>query len=698
MTALDLSSPISDAPGFLPARARSFERLGLATVGDLLTHYPKRYEDRRQFEHFPNGASDVPVCVCGTVISTSSKRLRGRNTLFEATLQEAGGHALSGQLVLQWFGLYYIQKIICAGQQMVVFGKPKARGAQIIISHPEFEVLEEGGADEALIHLRRITPIYAATEGLSQRVLRGLVYRTLPCVDLAALPSPLPAELDDGLPHGAALRAIHFPETDAERELARRHLVLSEFFGLQMLIAGRRAQVVSRPGQALGAPGVLLERFYQSLPFPLTGAQQRAAGEIRADMAAPRPMNRLLQGDVGSGKTVVAISAMLLAVEAGFQAALMAPTQILAEQHYLLFTRWLAPLGLRIALRTNNRREATGGAGWPGDGELELGLPDIVVGTHALLYEKAPPPRLGLAVIDEQHKFGVAQRARLTAACPIPPDVLVMTATPIPRTLAITVYGDLEVSTLDEAPANRGRIITRVRPPSKLPEATAFIRKQLEAGRQVYLVYPLIEESDKLAVQTATGRFEYWREALKPFRCELLHGRMRPEEKDAVMRAFRDGQARALVSTTVVEVGVDVSNANLMLIENAERFGLAQLHQLRGRIGRGEHKSYCLLISDPASGPEAMAKLKILEETTDGFAIAEADLRLRGAGDILGTAQSGLPPLKIANLLLDGDLMQRARAAARAIFAADPELKVLDNRRFRDLLVESKSPLLAHGN
>jgi ATP-dependent DNA helicase RecG len=426
-------------------------------------------------------------------------------------------------------------------------------------------------------------------------------------------------------------------------------------------------------------------------------------------LAAARPMNRLLQGDVGSGKTLVALSAMLLAVEAGYQAALMAPTQILAEQHHLVFTRWLAPLGLRIGLRTNARTEESGGGGWlnalPGHaaqapGELALGLPaqglpDIVIGTHALLYDTAPLPRLGLAVIDEQHKFGVLQRARFTAGQTVPPDVLVMTATPIPRTLAITVYGDLEVSILDEAPANRGRVITGVRPASKLPEAADFIRKHLAAGRQAYFVYPLIEESDKLAAQAAIGRFEHWRRALEPYRCELLHGRMRPEEKDAVMAAFRAGKIAALITTTVIEVGVDVKNANLMLIENAERFGLAQLHQLRGRIGRGEHTSYCLLIAGPETTPEAGEKLKILERTSDGFQIAEEDLRLRGAGDILGTAQSGLPPLKLGDLLRDGDLMQLARSTARAIFDSDPDLRGAENRRFVEYLAASEKLLLA---
>ena len=702
---LALTQPVTDLPGLGPARARALERLDLHTVGDLLTHYPRRYEDRRQFEHFPNVAGERAVCVCGIVVSTASKRLGGRRQMFEVTLQEPARHALSSLLIARWFNAYYVQKIFAAGQKVVLYGKPKARGAQIVIDHPEFEVIEEDGGEESLIHLQRITPVYPTTEGLSQRTLRATIYHALRNVDLPSISSALPETLDR-LPRGRALRDIHFPASEEDRDAARRHLVLSEFFALQMLIAARRSRTITRQGESHCGPGRLLERFHDTLSFALTSAQWRAIGEIRGDLAAARPMNRLLQGDVGAGKTLVAISSMLLAVEAGYQAVLMAPTQVLAEQHYLVFTRWLEPLGLKIALRTGNRREEseTGGiyegAAPTAADEFALGLlapkdPDILIGTHALLHEKKPLARLGLVVIDEQHKFGVMQRAQLTKARKILPDVLVMTATPIPRTLAITVYGDLDVSILDELPANRGKIVTAVRPDSKLREAAEFVRAQLTAGRQAYLVYPLIEESEKLTAKAAADRFEYWQETLKPFRCELLHGRLRPEEKDAVMRAFRDGEAHALVSTTVIEVGIDVKNANLMLIENAERFGLAQLHQLRGRIGRGEHKSYCLLMIDAKAGEQAAAKLKILEESADGFAIAEADLKLRGPGDILGTAQSGLPPLKLGDLLLDAELMRVARAAAKSLFEADPGLRRPENERYKTFLKESDRMTLA---
>lgn len=685
-----LSQPLVDLPGLGPARVKSLERLHLLTVGDLLSHYPRRYEDRRQFEHFPTDGSEEPVCLCGVVVGTATKRLGGRRQMFEATLQEPERHALSPLLTIRWFNTFYVSKIFAAGQKVVIYGKPKSHGKRIVIDHPEFEIIETEGDEESLIHLQRITPVYPTAEGLSQRLLRTLIYRTLRAVDLENLETPLPAGLDP-LTRGQALRALHFPDDDTQRENARRHLVLTEFFHLQMLIAAKRSQTVTRTGESHCGPGHLLERFHDSLPFALTGAQHRTIREIRGDLAAARPMNRLLQGDVGAGKTLVALSAMLLAVEAGFQATLMAPTQILAEQHYLVFSRWLAPLGLKIGLRTTNRREENT-LGELLDGNREI---DILVGTHALLFEKNPPQRLGLVVIDEQHKFGVMQRAALSAGRKVPPDVLVMTATPIPRTLAITVYGDLDVSILDELPADRGRIITAVRPDTKLAEAGQFVLAQLAAGRQAYLVYPLVDESEKLAAKSAVTHHEHWSEILRPYKVELLHGKMRPEEKDAVMARFRDGEVHALVSTTVIEVGIDVKNANLMLVENAERFGLAQLHQLRGRIGRGEHKSYCLLMMDAKAGPAAADKLRILEETGDGFRIAEADLQLRGPGDILGTAQSGLPPLKLGNLLLDADLMRTARSTAQDIFEADPTLRRPENRRFRTFIEESKKLTLA---
>jgi ATP-dependent DNA helicase RecG len=681
MIPLPLHAPLAEIEWLGPQRARQFERFGLRTVGDLLTHFPRRYEDRRRFDRFPEQETDKPVCVCGIVAKTTLKRLPGWKKMFEVLLREEEGAALGATLTSRWFNAHFIQKMIATGQRLVVFGKPKLRAKKICLDHPEFEIIENDG--DVSIHLRRIAPVHPATEGLSTRLIRSLVFRVLEQLDEAGVENRLPESLDASR-FAWALRRIHFPADFDELERARRHLVLDEFFSMQLFIAAKRAETAALPGGAHCGPGRLMERFHAALPFPLTGAQRRAIAEIRGDLASARPMNRLLHGDVGSGKTVVALSAMLLAAEAGFQAALMAPTQILAEQHYLNFKRWLEPLGLPVSLRTGARREGR---------RLHPDTPPILIGTHALLYEGVEFSDLGLVVIDEQHKFGVLQRARLIQQGKAP-DVLVMTATPIPRTLTMTVYGDLDVSTLDEMPANRGRIVTALRDPSKLPEAVKFLRSQLEAGRQAYIVYPLIDESEKLEAKAAAREFEKWRELLRPMPCELLHGRIEPEKKDAVMERFRRGEVKALIATTVIEVGIDVPNANLMLIENAERFGLAQLHQLRGRIGRGPHKSYCILLS-AADHAGAVEKLRALENVSDGFEIAEADLRLRGPGDLLGTAQSGLPPLKLGNPLADADLMRIARGAAMEIFAADPGLERPENLRYRNALAERRKLTLA---
>ncbi len=700
-----ISRSLSELDWIPRPRLLALRRLGIETVENLLTHFPRRHEDRHEFPHFPREESDVPICLCGEVVKTSIRRFGGWKKIFEATLEESSPNALSEPLVCRWFNLHYVQKMIATGQRIVVFGKPRLRGKRICMDHPEFEVIENDPAD-AGIHFLRITPIYPATEGLSQRVLRTIIYRLLNEI----VDEPLETLGPRGLVHGErsdAIRSIHFPESWEARDAAREHLVLSEFFAMQMLIASRRSEASIRIGQAHCGTGALLDKFLNTLPFELTGAQSKVIAEIRRDLAARHRMNRLLQGDVGSGKTVVAIAAMLLAIEAGYQAAFMAPTQILAEQNYAVLRRWLEPLGVRMALRTAARQEDNAPlplfAGVQGSGsahvsrvrEVPLGTnaiardePQVIIGTHALLYDTVSFANLGLVVIDEQHKFGVAQRARLTAREPTP-DVLVMTATPIPRTLTMTVYGDLDVSVIDEMPRNRGKIVTAVRDQSKLGEVLGFLRTQLEASRQLYVIYPLIDESEKLDVKAASAEYELWRERLHPYPCELLHGRIPAPEKQEIMEQFRRGTTKALISTTVIEVGVDIPNATVMLIENAERFGLAQLHQLRGRIGRGEHKSYCVLLtSDQSKGTSA--KLAVLEKTINGFEVAEADWEMRGPGDLLGTAQSGLPVLKIGNLKTDAHLMRRARAAAISIFEADPRLELPENQRFRRLIVEQQ--------
>ena len=681
---IQYSQSLSELEWIPRPKLTALRRLEIATVEDLLTHYPRRYEDRTHFAPFPQEENDTPILLCGEVAKTRVLRFGGWKKIFEATLEESDANALSQPLVLRWFNLHYVQKMIATGQRLVVFGKPRLRGKRLCMEHPEFEVIEND--DEMSVHFRRITPIYPATEGLSQRVFRAMIFQALENLDPESVPTLLPKSVNLGT-REHALHEIHFPTTTAQCDSAREHLVFAEFFAMQLLIGSRRSDATLRTGSVHSARGELLDKFLRGLPFDLTAAQERVIEELRLDLASSHPMNRLLQGDVGSGKTVVAIAAILLAVESGSQAALMAPTQILAEQHYAVLCRWLEPLGIGLALRTGARQEESGPLPlFNGGGNHSEAKPHIVVGTHALLYEGVSFENLGLAVIDEQHKFGVSQRARLTAREPAP-DILVMTATPIPRTLTMTVYGDLDVSVIDEMPADRGKIITAVRERRKLPEVLIFMRRELEAGRQAYVVYPLIDESEKLDVKAAAAEFEQWQERLRPFHCELLHGRMPGPDKQAIMERFRRGETSALISTTVIEVGVDVPNATLMLIENAERFGLAQLHQLRGRIGRGSHKSYCILLSDEPS-PETTAKLAVLEKTTDGFAVAEADWELRGPGDLLGTAQSGLPALKLGNLRTDAELMRRARASATALLGADPRLEAPENQRFRQLIVE----------
>jgi ATP-dependent DNA helicase RecG len=687
---VNLETPLV-ALDFLPqVRARQLTRFGLPTVGDLLLHFPRRYEDRRQFDEFPTDTTEGAVCVCGTVARSQLRRIRGSQRMFDVMLEDGRGTAIGGRLMLRWFNSPWVEKMFAHGQRVVVYGKPKRSGTNMVISHPDFEVVEND-ADES-IHLKRIAPIHGATEGITPRLIRWIIWKVLERLTDDDIPTLLPAKLDP-TPRAWALRQMHFPESFEALEKARRHLVLEEFFRMQLAVASSRAEHQREPGAAHCGSGELMRKLHESLPFPLTGAQQRAIGEIRRDLASPHPMNRLLHGDVGAGKTLVAMSAMLLCVEAGFQAALMAPTQILAEQHYLNFKRLLDPLGIRVALRTGSRREGQEAL----DGSLfgPDDAPQILIGTHALLYEGAGFTKLGLAVIDEQHKFGVMQRAKLREqAGEIAPDVLVMTATPIPRTLTMTLYGDLDVSILDELPAGRGKIITGIRPPSKLPDAAKFIRSELEAGRQCYIVYPLVEESEKLEAKAATAEFSKWSEMLAPMRCELIHGRVPPEEKEAIMDRFRRGESKALIATTVIEVGVDVPNATVMLIENAERFGLAQLHQLRGRIGRGGHKSYCVLITS-AEDTESVAKLQVLVDTIDGFRVAEEDLKQRGWGNLLGTEQAGKSGFRLGDPVAQLDLMQLARNHAFLIFEHDPALERPENAGARKLLAAGRNSAYA---
>lgn len=652
---------------------------GFTTALDLLDHLPKRYEDRRRFDAFPNQATAAAVCLRGTVIDASLKHFGPGRKFYEAVVMDGSGGVFgSGKITCRWFNMPFIQKLVATGHEVSVFGKVKESNGRLVIDHPEFEILRDD--DTESIHIERIVPIYRNISGLAQRRLREIIHSLLLQVDPETLVSD--GDIDPSSARSGAYKDVHFPESVELAGAARRRFALEEFFALQLNVVWRRSRYGEQSGRVLGRSTAYLKEFYNSLPFDLTGAQKRSIKEILADMRTPRPMNRLLQGDVGSGKTFVAMAAMLLAIDSGCQAALMAPTQILAEQHYLTFHRWLEPLGIRVALRTGNRDEGN---------HLEMaGEPQIIIGTHALLYDSVFFRDLGLVVIDEQHKFGVAQRASLIRQGAVP-DVLVMTATPIPRTLTMTIYGDLDVSILDEKPPGRGKIVTAVRTAAKQTDVTKFVKEQLGQGRQAYLVYPLVEESETLKAESATEAFEKWTKRLGSHEVGLIHGKLRPEEKEAVMQRFREGDIAALVATTVIEVGVDVPNASVMILHHAERFGLAQLHQLRGRIGRGGHKGYCILLTD-GKNPEALEKLKVLEQTADGFEIAEADLRLRGPGDVLGTMQSGLSDLRFADFLADTVLLREARALADRMLAEDPHLDGI-HRNLRKLIHDSEGAI-----
>ena len=649
----------------------AFGKLGISTLRGLLEHYPRRHEDRRRFDHFPDAESDRSFCLSGTAGKTVFRRF-GRMRSFEAEIEETPGSALSPRITLRWFNLFHVQKRVVSGSRLIVHGKVRLRGKRLMMEHPEFELVTE--EDRQSIHLDRIVPIHPAGEGISVRVMRGLIHRALAETDWKSWTDPLPQRQSDW---SQALRSIHFPSEPEELEPARRELALRELLGVQTLVTLRRREARRPRGAAKKPEGMLLEAFLRNLSFKLTSAQGKALDEIRSDLARPHRMHRLLQGDVGSGKTVVAAAAMLLAIESGHRAVLMAPTQILAEQHFRNFQHWFGSLGIPVGLITGARR----GENHPvaSDGKN----PSALIGTHALLHDAEAMAQAGLVVIDEQHKFGVLQRARL-AALASAPDVLVMTATPIPRTLAQTVYGDLDLSIIDERPTGRGALRTAARGPEKLPEIIAYLRDQLGNGRQAFVVYPLIEESDKLAAKAAEAEISSWQQRLSPFHCTLLHGRMTSAEKEDVMEAFRSGKTQVLVTTSVIEVGVDIPNATFLLVENAERFGLAQLHQLRGRIGRGAHTSTCVLM-EGSGNPEAMERLRILEKSNDGFVIAEEDLRLRGAGDILGTEQSGLPPLRIADLYRDADLISVAAGEAERILSGDPALAAPEHQSLRHL-------------
>lgn len=675
---ISLDQQLSSLPDVGPRKGDSLAKLGLSTVKDLLFYYPRDHIDYARQVSIANLIPGETVTLIGTIkrCNCFSSPKNNKLTILQVVLKDgpdqislsrffAGNYSRGWQEVLK---RRYVQGAVVAASGLV-----KESKYGLTLDNPELEVLANPGDAIDSLTIGRVVPIYPLTEGVAADMVRKAVIAALPAAK--KLKDPLPAPLRDKyelMELKDAIANIHFPADSAAKEVARRRLVFDEFFYLQLGFLKRRQTLRQAQASAILAPkGKLIEQFNEVLPFKLTNAQQRVINDILNDLQKPEAMNRLVQGDVGSGKTVVAVVAILAAIQAGYQAALMAPTEVLAEQHYRKLVSWFNLLHLPVELltgstKTAKRREI--------HSQLETGELPLLVGTHALIQEKVNFQRLGLVVIDEQHRFGVQQRALLQRKGE-QPHVLTMTATPIPRTLALTLHGDLEVSQIDEMPPGRQAIQTTALTGRERTHAYDLIRREIAQGRQAYIVFPLVEESEKLDVRAAVEEHQQLQESIFPeFKVGLLHGRMSSAEKEEAINLFRDNNTQILVSTTVIEVGVDVPNATVMMIENAERFGLSQLHQLRGRVGRGAAQSFCLLMSSSKTA-DARQRLNVLEQSQDGFFIAEMDMRLRGPGQVLGTRQSGVPDFALASLVEDGEVLILAREAAEKVIMRDETLQ-----------------------
>lgn len=670
-----LAAPVTTLWGVAEKRAEQLHRLEIRTVEDLLLHRPRRYEDRRKFLNIADLQLNETATVRGKIVAAGVKRWKkGTRGLFECVFDDG-----TARLHCRWWKVQpWMEEYYAVGREFLIFGKPESLRPRTI-DHPETELLEK--AEDEFIHVNRIAPIYPLTEGLPQRWLRALIWRTLERFEGKiphgefSTPGESSTEIGErragdsapylSLSRAQAIRMIHFPETENDTELARKRLALDEFIALQRQMRHRRKSFETN-ARALpcGGDNRLTKPFLSRLGFKLTESQTAVLREIRKDMSGAHPMRRLLQGDVGSGKTVVAACTALMALESGFDVALMAPTEVLADQHFSNFRRWFESLGVSVEMRTGSRK--SGESRLTSDAKQRI-LPvtrhvsrvTLTIGTHALIESGFAPEKLGLVIIDEQHKFGVAQREELVRKGRYP-HLLVMTATPIPRTLGLTLYGDLDISVIGESPRGRGQIKTFIRDADRLPKVWEFLRQKLTEGRQAYVVYPRVEETGERGLKAVTKELGNLQSQLAPFRVGLMHGQLRGNEKEKVMAAFRANTVQVLLATSLIEVGVDVPNATIMLIENAEQFGLAQVHQLRGRIGRGAHDSHCILIS-AAENEAARERLRILEETNDGFRIAEEDLKLRGPGELLGQQQSGIPRFRFGDLASDLELIEQAR-------------------------------------
>lgn len=677
-----LHQALSEISTIGPKKSQDLAKLGLYTVRDLLYYYPRSHIDYSKQAKINQLIEGETVTLVGTVkrCSCFSSPKNKKLTILEIIIKD-----VTGQLKISRFfagnrygssGWQHQQiRRYSEGTIIAACGLVKRSKYGITLENPELEVLAAAGATIESLKIGRLLPVYPLTEGVGADVVRQAVVTVLPATQkmLDRLPETIRNQLDL-IPANQALNQLHFPDSAEDLAAARRRLIFDEFFYLQLGFLQRRSKLITTETSAILSPqGYLIDGFYKLLPFSLTNAQQRVIGEIIGDLEKSTPMNRLVQGDVGAGKTVVAVVAILAAIQSGYQAALMAPTEVLAEQHYRKLVTWFNLLHLPVELLTGSTKTAKRRKI---HAELETGEIPLLVGTHALIQDKVNFHKLGLVVIDEQHRFGVGQRARLQQKGESP-HVLTMTATPIPRTLALTIHGDLDVSQIDELPPGRQEIQTTVLGSKDRQQAYDLIRREVAQGRQVYIVLPLVEESEKLDLRSAIEEHQHLSEKIFPqFSVGLLHGRMTSADKDEVLTKFRDNQVQIIVSTTVIEVGVDVPNATVMLIENAERFGLSQLHQLRGRVGRGSQQSYCLLMSG-SQADTAKQRLSVLAQSQDGFFISEMDLRFRGPGEVLGSRQSGLADFALASLVEDQDVLLLAREAAEKIMLADPSLDSL---------------------
>ena len=681
-----LDSPVTVLSGVGQARAKKLQRLGVTTIRDLLYLFPRRYNDFSALKTISQLEYGEEVTIIGTIWETKSRRTRSGGTIVQSIIADG-----TATIQATWFNQLYLLKPLKAGRQVVLSGKADAYLGRLVMNSPEWEFLEK-----EQIHTGRLVPVYPLTEGINAKWLRRLVKHT---VDYwtKRVPDYLPRQLREslGLPHlETTLVQIHFPDDWEALERAQRRFSFDEFLLIQLGVLWQRQVWRSRPGRALDVDPALLEAFAASLPFTLTAAQRRTMEEIVSDLRQSQPMSRLLQGDVGSGKTVVAAAAMLVTAVSGAQAVLMAPTEILAEQHFKSLTALYqqleafgaaAEFSLRPRVRLLTGR-VIGTQRRQVYADIASGAAGVIVGTHALIQKGVEFRDLALAIVDEQHRFGVEQRAALRQKGHNP-HMLVMTATPIPRTLSLTIYGDLDVSILDEMPPGRQPIETRWFLPRERERAYTFIRSQVEKGHQAFIICPLVEESERVEAKAAVEEHERLQQTIFPrLKVGLLHGRMKGQEKEAVMVQFQHRELDVLVSTSVVEVGIDVPNATVMMVEGANRFGLAQLHQFRGRVGRRQAQSYCILLSDTPS-EESVERLRAIERTQDGFELAEVDLEMRGPGEFFGTRQSGMPPLRMAKLS-DRGILEDARRVAKAIFERDPGLEAPDHRLLARKLAE----------